>query len=163
MIDRRKKMEFSTEELNMLSFPMVAGVLTWLVTQILGIVYMIKFKPDKKNRKIEEAIRRGHVVKGVNNGRWDGHNNRLRDVKDDTYDAEYVYEVNGKKMIYKYTGHTLPPSTISLYYLGNPKKVFPGMGMSTWARDMAGLRFALIYILPLVFGALVMLALGGIP
>ena len=52
-------MEFSTEELNMLSFPMVAGVLTWLVTQILGIVYMIKFKPDKKNRKIEEIMEDG--------------------------------------------------------------------------------------------------------
>ena len=64
---------------------------------------MIKFKPDKKNRKIEEAIRRGHVVKGVNNGRWDGHNNRLRDVKDDTYDAEYelLKQNQFKKMVYK--------------------------------------------------------------
>ncbi len=151
-----------SEPAEMFSFPFIAGFIVWLLTQILGMVFMIKFRPDKKNPKIDEAIRRGHVVKGVNNGRWNGHNNRLRDVKDDTYDAEYVYEVNGKKMIYKYTGHTLPPSTINLYYLDNPKKVFPGMEMSTWARDMAGLRFALVYILPLIFGALVIKALGGV-
>ena len=148
-------MEFPAEALKMITFPMMAGIITWLVTQVLGIIFMIKFKPDKKNPKIDEAIRRGHVVKGVNNGKWDGHNDRLRDVKDTSYKAEYVYEVNGKKMIYKYTGHTLPPSTINLYYLDNPSKVFPGMEMTSWARDMAGLRFALVYILPLIFGALV--------
>jgi len=155
-------MEFPTEELDMLTFPMIAGIITWLVTQILAILFMIRFRPDKKNPKIDEAIRRGHVVKGVNNGKWDGHNDRLRDVKDNTYDAEYVYVVNGKKMIYKYTGHTLPPSTINLYYLDDPRKVFPGMDMSTWGRDISGLRYALVYILPLLFGALVMIALGGV-
>lgn len=155
-------MEFPTESLDMITFPMIAGTITWIVTQILAILFMIKFRPDKKNPKIDEAIRRGHVVKGVNNGKWDGHNNRLRDVKDNTYDAEYVYVVNGKKMIYKYTGHTLPPSTINLYYLDDPRKVFPGMDMSTWGRDISGLRYALVYILPLLFGALVIIALGGV-
>lgn len=156
-------MDFPSEMTDMLTFPMVAGMITWLVTQILGILFMIKFSPHKKNRKIDEAIRRGHVVTAYSNGKWDGHNSLLNTGKrHSSFTCEYVYKVDGKEMTYVYTGQTFPPGVIKLYYVDNPKKVIPGMDMSTWARDMAGLRFALVYILPFVFGALVMNALGGI-
>ena len=56
----------------------------------------------------------------------------------------------------------MPPYRIKLYYLDDQRKVFPGMHMTIWARDIAGLKYALVYILPLIFGALVFLALRGI-
>lgn len=150
------------EATEMLTFPLIAGIVTWFVTLVLGIIFMVKFKPNHKNPKIEEAIRRGHVVKGYSTGKWDGHNNRLRDKKDDTYRCDYIYKVDGKEMMYRYVGHTLPPSPISLYYLDDPRKAFPGMEMSTWGRDIASIRYALVFILPFIFGALVMNALGGL-
>ena len=151
-------MEFPAEAKELFTFPMMAGFVTWLVTQILAIWFMVKFKPQKKNRKIEEAIRLGHVVKAVNDGKWDAYNYRQRKE----YNCDYVYMVNGRKYKYGYVGRSIPPQELTLYYLNDPGKAFPGMDMMTWGHDMAGLKYALVFIIPLVLGALVIVKLGGI-
>ena len=56
----------------------------------------------------------------------------------------------------------MPPSPLTLYYIDNPKKVSPGDNVNTYWRDMAGLRYAAVYIIPLLLGALVIAALGGV-
>ena len=66
-------------------------------------------------------------------------------------------------MVYRYHGYTMPPEPLMLYYIDDPQKVFPGDNIKNYRRDMAGLRRALIYIIPLLLGAGVMLALGGLP
>ena len=71
--------------------------------------------------------------------------------------------VDGKKMVYRCHGYTMPPEPLMLYYIDDPQKVFPGDNIKNYRRDMAGLRRALIYIIPLLLGAGVMLALGGLP
>ena len=151
------------QEMTMLMSPaVIAGVVTWLVSQIVMIIIMIRHKP--KNRKVEEAVRRGNVVKAHITGRVD----RLNRPEDGgkgrrMFSCDYEYAVNGKKMIYRYIGYTMPPEPLTLYYIDDPKKVFPGDNINNYRRDMAGLRRALIYIVPLLLGAGVMLALGGLP
>lgn len=49
--------------------PVIAGTLTWFISQIVMIIAMIKYKP--KNRKVEKAVRKGHVVKAYIVGRVD--------------------------------------------------------------------------------------------
>ena len=58
--------------------------------------------------------------------------------------------VDGKKMVYRYHGYTMPPEPLTLYYIDDPKKVFPGDNINNYRRDMAGLWRALIYIIPLI-------------
>ena len=113
---------------------------------------------------LEEAVRRGNVVKAHITGRVD----RLNRPEDGgkgrrMFSCDYEYAVNGKKMIYRYIGYTMPPEPLTLYYIDDPKKVFPGDNINNYRRDMAGLWRALIYIVPLLLGAGVMLALGGLP
>ena len=151
------------KELSMLmSPPVIAGVVTWLVSQIVMIILMINHKP--KNRKVDEAVRRGHVVKAYITGRVDRLNRPEEGSKGRlTYVCDYKYMVDGKRMVYQYQGYTMPPEPLTLYYIDDPKKVFPGENINNYWRDMAGLRRALIYIVPLLLGAGVMLAMGGVP
>lgn len=49
------------KELSMLmSPPVIAGVVTWLVSQIVMIILMINHKP--KNRKVDEVMKRQRAV-----------------------------------------------------------------------------------------------------
>jgi hypothetical protein len=59
--------ELQQEMSVLLSPPLIAGFITWLVTQIVMIIFMIRHKP--RNRKVEEAVRRGHMVKTYIAGR----------------------------------------------------------------------------------------------
>lgn len=153
--------ELLSEMSKVMTPPVIAGTLTWFVSQIIMIVIMIKYKP--KNRMVEKAVRKGHVVKAYTVGRVDtlnrpedGGKGRL------TFSCNYEYTVNGKKMRYRYQGYTMPPSPLTLYYIDDPKKVFPGDNINTYRRDMAGLRYAAVYIIPLLLSALVIAALGGV-
>lgn len=154
--------ELQQEMSVLLSPPFIAGFITWLVTQIVMIVFMIRHKP--RNRKVEEAVRRGHAVKAYIVGRvYKEYNSPEESVKErQIYRCDYEYVVNGKKMRYRYHAYTMPPSPLTLYYIDDPKKVFPGDGINNYWRDMAGLRYAVIFIIPLVLGVLVVRALGGI-
>lgn len=154
--------ELLSEMSKVMTPPVIAGTLTWFVSQIIMIVIMIKYKP--KNRIVEKAVRRGHVVKAYTVGRVDtlnrpedGEKGRL------TFLCNYEYTVNGKKMRYRYQGYTMPPSPLTLYYIDDPKKVFPGDNINTYWRDMAGLRYAVIFVIPIFFAVLIMFLLGGVP
>lgn len=151
------------QELSVLmSLPVIAGVATWLVSQIVMIIIMSRHKP--KNRRVEEAVRRGHVVKAYIVGRVDELNRMEEDGKGrPAFACDYEYAVGGNKMVYRYHGYTMPPSPLTLYYIDDPARVFPGDNINNYWRDMAGLRRALIYIIPLLLGVGVMLALGGVP
>ncbi|MCR4753047.1 MAG: hypothetical protein K5837_01340 [Candidatus Saccharibacteria bacterium] len=151
-----------TDELNnLMSPPIIAGVITWLITQALLIVVMIKLKPHKKDYRIEKAKRLGHEVIGVNNVKYDAENYRLRE--DERYRCEYVYSVNGENMIYRYSGRNLPPKTIKLYYVDNPNRVIPEESIPTWWRDMKGLFWGvIIYGAPLALGACVIIVLSNL-
>jgi hypothetical protein len=61
--------ELLSEMSKVMTPPVIAGTLTWFVSQIIMIVIMIKYKP--KNRMVEKAVRRGHVVKAYTVGRVD--------------------------------------------------------------------------------------------
>ena len=144
----------------LLSPPFIAGFITWLMTQIVMFVFMIRHKP--RNRKVEEAVRRGHVVKAYIAGRGYEKNRPEEGTKGRlSFSCDYEYIVDGKKMVYRYQGYTMPPSPLTLYYIDDPKKVFPGDGVNNYWRDMAGLRYAVIFIIPLILGVLVVRALGG--
>ena len=118
--------ELQQEMSVLLSPPFIAGFITWLVTQIAMIVFMIRHKP--RNRKVEEAVRRGHAVKAYIVGRvYKEYNSPEESVKErQIYRCDYEYVVNGKKMRYRYHAYTMPPSPLTLYYIDDPKKVFPG-------------------------------------
>lgn len=154
--------ELLSEMSKVMTPPVIAGTLTWFISQIIMIVAMIKYKP--KNRMVEKAVRKGHVVKAYIVGKVDtlnrpedGGKGRL------TFSCNYEYTVNGKKMRYRYQGYTMPPSPLTLYYIDDPKKVFPGDNVNTYWRDMAGLRYAVIFVIPIFFAVLIMFLLGGVP
>lgn len=153
--------ELIEEAENLFSFPVIAGVITWFVSQIIIIILAINHKP--KNRKVEEAVRRGHVVKAYIVGRVKKLNRPEENKKGRlSFSCNYEYTVNGKKMIYKYHAYTMPPSPLTLYYINNPKKVFPGDDINTYWRDMAGLRYAVIFVIPIFFAVSIMFLLGGV-
>ena len=147
----------------MMSPPIIAGAVTWLVSQVFILIVMIRRKP--KNRKVDEAVRRGHVIKAHIKGRID----RLNRPEDGgkgrhMFSCDYEYDVNGRKMIYRYIGYTMPPDPLTLYYLVNPEKAFPDDNINNYWRDMVGgLRYAVIFITPILLGAAAVFVLGGVP
>jgi len=155
--------ELQQEMSMMMSPPIIAGAVTWLVSQVFILIVMIGRKP--KNRKVDEAVRRGHVIKAHIKGRVD----RLNRPEDGgkgrrMFSCDYEYAVNGERMIYRYIGYTMPPDPLTLYYLNDPGRAFPGDNINNYGRDMAGAaRYALVFIIPVLLGAAAMFALGGVP
>lgn len=99
--------------------PIFALFITPIYRSVLSIFYI----PFVRQKKIDEAIAKGHVVTG--------YILKSTTILEDTRDGslrssgqryvEYEYEYNGKK--YKYMGKTASdyPDTITLYFDENPK------------------------------------------
>ena len=160
--------EMQQEMSAMMSPTVIAGAVTWLVLQVIMIVFMIKQGP-KKNRKAEEAIRRGHTVKAHIKGRvyrqdtWLDRHFDSGKRKRETFSCDYEYTVDGKRMIYRYIGYTSPPDPLTLYYIDDPRRAFPGNNINNYWRDMTGgMRYAVVFIIPVLFAAFVMAVIGGV-
>ena len=103
----------------LLSFNVVCGIVAIIVTFVVEIKYIQKHKV--KDKRKEEAIRKGHVIKAKRIKMW---YDKVPNNVDSYYHAKYEYEVSGKSYIYRYMGKTFPPYTISLYYKNNPRRVW---------------------------------------
>ena len=103
--------------------------------------------------RLEQAKQKGHVVIGVYSS--DTQYAVRPEARNTSYEsyARYTYEVNGKTYSFVKRFKSVPPKTITLYYLDNPKKVF----MEQTPADivpfliLCGIYFA-IAILGYIFG-----------
>ena len=123
------------------------------------IVFIIEIRFTKKlklrNRRVEKAIRLGHIVKAKKVKAW----------KDDVtgYDVHgwfhgtYSYEVDKKSYKYRYMSKVSPPFELTLYYINNPRNTFRNEN-KTKERSLALLGL----LLPIAAGILVVFFLGGV-
>lgn len=117
---------FTNDPVNWLKWAVVFAVLigTFIISGkiINKIGYVLQ-----EQKKVDEAKARGHVIKATRVDSWSEY-----ESSDTRYEAggkkrhgSYEYEIDGE--VRKYNGyfkHRLPPKTITLYYIDDPKKVF---------------------------------------
>ena len=134
-----------------------AGIITWLVTQTLGIIYLILKSSRLRKWKINEAVRRGHVLKGFFTGEWEELYARPdNNMGKAFYRYDYIYEYKGKKKHYIYLGNEVPPESILLYYLITPKYVFTERDLYKESTSKAVVRYVAAFLLPVLFAGIQM-------
>lgn len=137
------------------SFTLLAGMAAAIAVFVIEIVLLRRQTGhSRKEKQIELAVSRGHVVRARRIKAWDddetGH-----DVHS-WFHAVYVYDVNGRTLKYRYRGKEVPPVTKTLYYLNDPRKTFD-------SREQKNpVLILLLYILPLAAAVAVINLLGGI-
>lgn len=144
--------------------PVMIGkwILVFAVVVIMYVI-IIKFKitdifdPSVKlEKKVQKAIKDGHVIEGKLIDSW--HNRD--DDNNKTYHGTYEYEINGKKRKYRtiFLTNSKPPSIIHLFYNKSPRRLFAKKEYHYNA--ILGIPFLIIYFSPFLVGAYVAWLLG---
>lgn len=118
---------------------------------VILISYRIKNRPAKRQRFVEEAKRRQHVVTA-----------RLvrcvypaageRKGSDKEYTAFYEYEYGGKQYRYRILSYS-PPDELTLYFMNDPRQAVTEGDIATKGGFKPG--FLIIYIIAVVIVAMV--------
>ena len=124
----------------------ILGALMAILVICLEAAYLHRcgFK-SKKKKKVEEAIKKGHVIKAKRVSSYYTEKSIESKISDRLYSAIYVYELNGEKHEKHITWRGQePPEYFTLYYGDGPDDVFT-------ADDPAeGCLYVLFYFLPFV-------------
>ncbi len=141
--------EFGT----IVQFNAVAGIAVAVLVFVLEVRWTRSHPP--KDKRIEKAIRLGHVVNAKRSKFWD---DGLTAAEQTTsyYHADYLYEVCGKQYQYKYLDRVFPPVAIKLYYINNPRRAFHQ------GAKKHSLSKLLLFLLPIAMGVGAALLLGGV-
>lgn len=105
----------------------------------------------RNSKQCKKASELGHVVQA----RLVDGTSSYRTIDDDSIllTARYKYTVRNNSYKYHYVDRRIPPHTLTLYYINNPKNTFHAKN-KTWEPGF------LLYILPLVLGLILMQLLG---
>ncbi len=89
------------------------------------LVYKGKLNFGRSTKKMEKAKAMNHVIK-ANRIRYshDSASHRADSEATGLYEADYEYEINGRKKKYGYVDQHFPPMVLELYYIDNPNRVF---------------------------------------
>lgn len=125
-----------------------------MIAMIVAYVFVIKFMRNRKkrNRRLEKAVQRGHVV----------HARRIKYCLDDIsdinshYSATYAYEVEGSSYKYHFRERIFPPLELPLYYINNPRQAFHGLDKGASMLDV------FLTFVPWIVAVLVIMLLGGV-
>ena len=143
--------EFQTSVYNPNVF---CGIGAAIIVFVIEIILLRRYYKLKRNKKREQAIELGHVVKGTRVKKWDDDPYKRR--QDSYFHATYMYVVDGTEYKYSYMGKISPPLTVDLYYLKNPKLVFSDL------ESKKEHFWVIIYIIPLAVAIWVINLLGGV-
>ena len=141
--------EFKTSVFN---FNVTCGIIAGIIVLIIEIIFIRKH--EKKDKRKETALRKGHVIQARQISMWD--DGTTETSLNSYYYAKYQYCFSGKNYIYKYMGKKFPPVDISLYYKNNPHHVW-----SDLEKKQSPLTIFL-YLIPLAVIIIVIYVLGGV-
>lgn len=125
------------------------------VTPIFCLLRKIFFVPFIRKNLREKAIRKGHVIeaslqKTHNVVKHDTNFGTVGTIKDV---GVYCYQCNGKKYKYQLITTTKLPSTITLYYIKNPRRATVARDLGNW--ETPWIRFYLIISLVIAIATVI--------
>lgn len=141
--------EFKSSVFN---FNVMCGIIAGIVVLIFEIIFIRKYV--KKDRRKENALKKGCVIKAHRISMWD--DGTTETSNNFYYHAKYRYDYADRTYTYKYMGKKAPPYEILLYYKKNPRRVWSDLETK---HDPFVILF---YLIPLAVTITVINVLGGV-